>query len=309
MKTVDVCIPVYKPDEDFRKLMYRISHQEHRPKCIRIINTDEKFWNDDYIREPIKMEIDVVVKHISPDEFDHGATRDEMALGSDADFILFMTDDAYPRDDKLISGLLEAFDEENVGAAYARQIPKRGCSEQERQSRYFNYTPVPEKKSSNDISRLGIKTYFCSNVCAMYRRDIYKELGGFPNGMIFNEDMVFACTLISSGYEIAYVAPAQVYHSHNYTISQYFRRSFDMAVSQAAHPEVFSGVSSEKEGMRLVKSVCLTFVKKGHPLQIVPFGLSCVAKYAGYFLGKRYTHLSDRLILMCTSNKSFWKKA
>ncbi len=309
MKTVDVCIPVYKPGDDFKKLMYRLSHQCHRPNCIRIINTDEKFWNDDYIKEPLKAGIEVDLKHILSDEFDHGATRDEMARKSNADFILFMTDDAYPRDDKLISSLLEAFDEESVVAAYARQIPKRGCTEQERQSRLFNYPAVSSKKSAADISRLGIKTYFCSNVCAMYRRDVYEKQGGFPVGMIFNEDMVFASRLIMAGYKIAYQAQAHVYHSHNYTLSQYFKRSFDMAVSQAMYSEVFGGVSSESEGMRLVKSVCSTFLKKGHPLQIIPFGFSCVAKYAGYFLGKRYTHLPNRLIFLCTGNKSFWKKA
>ncbi len=309
MKTVDVCIPVYKPDENFRKLMYRLSRQSHKPDFIRIINTGKEFWDDDYIKEPISHGIEVEVKHISPDEFDHGATRDGIARESGADFVLFMTDDAYPVDDKLISTLLEAFDDDSVGAAYARQLPKRGCSEQERQSRLFNYPPVSEKKSAEDLSRLGIKTYFCSNVCAMYRRDVYAELGGFPKGMIFNEDMVFACTLIGRGYKIAYQAQALAYHSHNYTIPQYFRRSFDMAVSQAMHPEVFGGVSSESEGMRLVKSVCSTFLKEGHPLRIVPFGFSCVAKYAGYFLGKRYKHLPDKLILLCSSNKSFWKKA
>lgn len=309
MKTVDVCIPVYKPGEDFNKLMYRISHQDHRPRCIRIINTDVQFWSEEYLREPRRLGIPVFVEHIARDEFDHGATRDEMAAASDADFLLFMTDDAYPRDDKLISSLLEAFENERTGAAYARQIPKSGCSLPERQSRLFNYPPRSEKKTAEDITRLGIKTYFCSNVCAMYRRDIYSELSGFPKGMIFNEDMVFAATLINAGYAIVYKAEALVYHSHNYTIPQYFRRSFDMAVSQADHPDVFEGVSSEKEGMRLVKSVCGKSLKAGRPLMIIPFGFSCVAKYAGYFLGRRYEHLPRKIILMCTSNKSFWKNA
>lgn len=61
-------------------------------------------------------------------------------------------------------------------------------------------------KSSADLERLGIKTYFCSNVCAAYCREIYCELGGFESGTIFNEDMIYAAKLIKSGYSIAYCA-------------------------------------------------------------------------------------------------------
>jgi len=39
---------------------------------------------------------------------------------------------------------------------------------------------------------------------------IFERLGKFPKDMIFNEDMVFAHTLIENGYSIAYAADASV---------------------------------------------------------------------------------------------------
>ena len=91
-------------------------------------------------------------------------------------------------------------------------------------------------KGKEDEDELGIKTYFCSNVCAAYRRDIYLKLGGFTKKTIFNEDMIFAGHAVEAGYQIAYAADAQVIHSHNYTAMQQLHRNFDLGVSQADHP-------------------------------------------------------------------------
>ena len=87
----------------------------------------------------------------------------------------------------------------------------------------------------------------------MYRRELYLQLGGFVQKAIFNEDMIFAGELIQKGYGVAYAAEAKVVHSHNYSAIQQFHRNFDLAVSQADHPEVFAGIRSEGEGIRLVK--------------------------------------------------------
>ena len=76
-----------------------------------------------------------------------------------------------------------------------------------------------------------------------------KKAGGFCKKTIFNEDMILAGHMINAGYKVAYVAEARVIHSHNYTGMQQFHRNFDMAVSQAEHPEVFDGIKSENEGI------------------------------------------------------------
>ena len=60
--------------------------------------------------------------------------------------------------------------------------------------------------------------------------------------------MIFAGGLIQKGYAVAYAADAKVIHSHNYSGVQQFHRNFDLAVSQAEHPEVFSGGSFRGRG-------------------------------------------------------------
>lgn len=83
---------------------------------------------------------------------------------------------------------------------------------------------------------------------------------------------------------------------------------FDLAVSQTAHPEIFEQVSSEAEGMRLVKNTMGYLCKIHKPYLIWKLGWQCVGRYAGYFLGKRYQKLGRRQILKCTMSPYYWKR-
>lgn len=78
-------------------------------------------------------------------------------------------------------------------------------------------------------------------------------------------DMIFAGKIILNGGGIAYVPEARVIHSHNYGNIEQLRRNFDLAVSQAEHPEIFAMASSESEGMKLVKQTTRYLIKSGHP--------------------------------------------
>ena len=114
---------------------------------------------------------------------------------------------------------------------------------------------------------------------------------------------------ILAGDKVAYVAEAKVIHSHNYTGSQQFHRNFDLAVSQAQHPEVFEGVPSEGEGIRMVKATAKYLIRSGQPLKIWNLVYQSGCKYIGYFLGKRYEKLPKWVVLKCTSSIKYWKKS
>ena len=112
-----------------------------------------------------------------------------------------------PADDNLIEQLTEPL-RDQVAVSYARQLPREDCAPVECYTRDFNYPAQSRIKSAEDLKTLGIKTFFCSNVCAAYRREIYEELGGFVKHTIFNEDMIYAAKAVEAGYAIAYAADA-----------------------------------------------------------------------------------------------------
>ena len=305
MEKVDIIIPAYHPGNEFEKLLESLSGQSYPVEKILVMNTEAEFWNPEWESKFPK----VKVTHLKKSEFDHGGTRRMAAELSDGDVMVYMTQDAVPADENLIRNLIRPLQENpRVGAAYARQLAREDCAYLEKYTRAFNYPEISSIKWEKDTDKYGIKTYFCSNVCAAYRKNIYEENGGFVKKAIFNEDMIYAGTIAKKGYGIAYVADACVIHSHNYSCRQQFHRNFDLGVSQAEHPEIFSGIPSEGEGLRLVKKSLAYLVKTGHIWLIPKLVGQSGFKYMGYFLGKRYEKLPEKVILFCTMNREYWKK-
>ena len=308
MRKADVIIPTFKPGDKLEKLLRRLLEQSVPVDRVIIMNTEEKYWDAERFESLFEGEdTKLTVCHIRQSEFDHGRTRPEGILKSDADVCICMTHDCVPYDRNLVKELLEALDaSERVAAAYARQLPAADCGVIERYTRDFNYPAVSRLKGKEDEDELGIKTYFCSNVCAAYRRDIYLKLGGFTKKTIFNEDMIYAGGLIKAGYAIAYAADARVIHSHNYSGLEQFHRNFDLAVSQAEHPEIFGGVASEGEGIRLVKKTAAHCLRIRKPWLIVTLVWQSGWKFLGYRMGKSYRKLPRWLVLRCTMNRAYW---
>lgn len=315
---VDIIIPTYKPDDTFCLLLHKLQEQTFVVHRLILLNTEEQLWKEAEEQYPISQRLSELpcahtIIHVKKESFDHGGTRSLGAEHSDADVMVFMTQDAVPADERLIEKLVHSLDTAQdeagvVAVAYARQLPAEDCGIIERYTRQFNYPECGRRKSKADIETLGIKTFFCSDVCAAYRRDLFFKLGRFETPVIFNEDMFFAAHAINAGYQVEYVADAKVIHSHNYSAKQQFHRNFDLAVSQTAHPEIFEQISSEAEGMKLVKSTMKYLCRIGKPYLIWNLFVQCVGKYAGYFLGKRHRKLSRKQILACTMSPDYWKK-
>ena len=299
---VDIIIPVYKPAPEFKNILKRLLKQTVPANHIYLLQTlDNGSSLMDELAEGI-----VSVHPVLKKEFDHGATRRFGAGLSDAEFMLFMTQDAIPKDNRLIEKLLVPMSDKNIAVSYGRQMAGKDADILEKMTRIYNYPKESSVKSKNDLDRLGIKTYFCSDVCAMYRKSVYEELGGFVKKTIFNEDMIMASKVINAGYNIAYCAEAKVIHSHSYTCVQQFKRNFDLGVSQKQYSGIFENISSEKEGAGYAGRIIKSLVKRGKPFKAFYFVLQCVFKFAGYKSGLNYDKLPEKFILKCTMNKGYW---
>ena len=307
---IDVIIPTYKPGAEFVRVIRGLHNQSVKINRVIIMNTEEAFFKG--VANDLQKFIDegfVEVHHILKQDFDHGNTRREGIAKSKADIFVMMTMDAVPADDKLIEDLIRPLSDDKVAASYARQLPKEGASRREQITREFNYPDVSVLKSTKDYDRLGIKTFFCSNVCCAYSRRIYDKLGGFVTRAIFNEDMIYAGQAVKQGYMISYTAEAVVYHSHDYGAIEQFRRNVDLGISQADHPEVFDGFRSETEGVRMVKMVITRLIKGGRWYEVVPYVWISAWKLMGYRMGKSYKKLPLALVKACSTNPDYLSAA
>ncbi|MBQ0146525.1 MAG: glycosyltransferase [Lachnospiraceae bacterium] len=287
INSVDIIIPTYRPDADFWELLRKLKVQSLRPQRIIIMNTDEAEWDKCGGSRLVREAADGLceIHHISKEEFDHGHTRNIGVSYSHADYFICMTQDAVPADDRLVEKMMDSFDDP-VKMCYARQLARDNSNEIEKITRKFNYPEESVTKNSDDTERLGIKTFFASNVCCAYERKTFDMLGGFIDKTDFNEDMMYAAELVRAGYSIRYCADAKVWHSHNYSPVQQFKRNYCLAISQSMHPEYFGNLKSESEGIKLVKVSAKELTGKGKWYLIPELVFTSGVKYLGYRAGR-----------------------
>jgi rhamnosyltransferase len=239
--------------------------------------------------------------------FNHGNTRQQAAaMLPNAEILVYMTQDAVLAGPDELSKLLTAFDDIRIGAAYGRQLPRKGAGAIEAHARGFNYPVASEVRDLASRDRLGFKSIFISNSFAAYRRSALMDVGGFPPNVIFGEDTIIAANLLLAGYRVAYVASACVYHSHPYTWIQELRRYFDIGVlhcrEQWLHEE-FGGASGE--GKRFVLSE-LRYLVQRDMCQMPSSLVRTALKLLGYRLGRIEGWVPPILKRRLSMNRRFW---
>lgn len=245
---------------------------------------------------------------IAPADFNHGGTR-TLALQHvppGIQVVVFMTQDAFLATPYALKELLSAFADPTVACAYGRQIPHADTTPLAAHARGFNYPAASRTLSMADQPQLGMKTCFLSNSFAAYRLKDLQAVGGFPSDVILGEDMSVAARLLIAGKRLAYVAEACVYHSHNYSLVQEFRRYFDTGVFHARTPwllQTFGDAGGE--GLRFVLSE-LAYLWRYAPAWLPVAIVRTFAKWLGYKLGRIEAHLPLNLKRYFSMHKGYW---
>lgn len=277
---ISIIIPTLDAGTCIGELLCRLLRQETAPGEIIVIDSSSE---DDTVEIARKLGAKTMV--IPRYTFDHGKTRNIAAAEARGDIIVFMTQDALPVDGRLLGHLTAPLQDRDIAATYGRHIPRPDAPPLEAFARHFNYPPSPAVRGIDDICRFGIKTFFFSNVCSAIRKDLFMEVGMFPEGIRANEDMLIAAKFITSGHKVAYVPDAAVIHSHNYSLLGQFRRYYNIGSSLRSNRWVLRYAQAEGEGLRFIKEQ-IDFLFKRHGYLWIPYALlEAIAKYAGYRIG------------------------
>ena len=135
----------------------------------------------------------------------------------------------------------------------------------------------------------------------------YIAVGGFPQDVIFGEDTITAAKFLLAGWKIAYVAEAQVYHSHSYTWRQDFKRYFDIGVLHARENWLLKEFGSAGgEGSRFVRSE-LNYLWPRYWWLIPSALIRTALKLVGYRLGRIENKLSLGWKRKLSMHPNFWK--
>ena len=279
--TCGLIIPTLNAGEQFQRLLEQLAAQSLPTKKL-IVDSE----STDATAELAK-NFGLEVLTIPRKKFNHGATR-QLALERilPLDVIIFLTQDVLLKDDDSLARLVKIFDEDkSVGMAYGRQLPHENATNEAKFLRAFNYPPENQLRSFDDRKRFGLKTAFASNSFAAYRVEALQSVGGFPSHVPLSEDMYVAAKMLLNGLKIYYAAEAQVYHSHNYTAAQEFRRYVQIGKFHAQESwirETFGSAESAGKKFVLMKLAALA---KENPLDCVGAIFRDAAKFFGYRLG------------------------
>lgn len=280
--SITVIVPTINAEKELPLLIERLHSQTLQADEIMVVDSA----SDDKTESICRNDPAVKYIRIKREEYDHGGTRDMAARKAAGDIVVFLTQDALPADDDFLLNLTSPIIKGEAAISTGRQLPRHGATRMEALVREFNYPAQSFFRSKDDIPRLGIKTFFSSDVCCAYDKEIFLKLGGFEHPLKTNEDMFFAAKAINNGYKVAYAADARVYHSHNFSLKEQYKRNYVQGYEIARHDELLSGVPLESEGMKLVKYVSKGLLKHGRIISFCHFGFDCVARLAGSKRGR-----------------------
>lgn len=256
---VSVIIPTLNAAKTIHALIDALNKQTCKPREIIIVDSAS---NDH--TATIAENAGARVFSISRLDFNHGLTRNFGAQKATGQILVFMTQDAIPKNSKTLEMLIKPIVNGTSAAAYARQIPYSNANPIEQFWRNYNYPAISMLK---DVAQKHRK-YFFSNVCSAFYKSIFDQLEGFDSVEIC-EDVLMSYKLLNAGYRVAYQAEAVVYHSHNDSLRTKSRRYYLIGRFNRMHSCITCGSSNEKDGMVTVISLLRNLI------------LSCNFCYAG----------------------------
>ena len=280
--TVSVIIPTLNAESWIERQLNAFLNQSFEPEII-VVDSGSADRTVSIVK---RFEDRVQILECRKDSFNHGKTRGWALRQSRGDFVVFFTQDALPKDSFCLENLHRALQETGAAAVYGRQTAYSDAPEYERLTREFNYPDKPKLVRENSIEEYGVKAFFFSNVCAMYRRDIYLSVGGFDETNT-NEDMLMAAKLLHAEYTIVYNPEAVVYHSHNNSIRKDYLRNKEIGIFMERYREQLAAPKVYNEGLRLMRYVGSELIKEKRIDELFRFLIHASARFAGYQIGKR----------------------
>lgn len=167
------------------------------------------------------------IEQIPPHAFHHARTRNVAASLGKAPIVINLSGDAIPASDGWLHNLLANFSDPGVGAAYGRQLPKPGST----MERFDTFDRVyGEQRIVKDPAHrngLGYRFYHFSDANSALRRSVW-EANPYPEDLKMFEDLAIAKRILDAGWKIVYEPDAPVFHSHDYSNKQLFKRYFDI---------------------------------------------------------------------------------
>lgn len=277
---IEIICPLYNAEKYIRNLDASLKRQENvEIKKISYILTKSED-NTEQILKEISAQYSVVEKK----EFSHSLSRENVAQISEADILVFITQDIEIRATNWLNELVKPIINNEADATFSRQLTK--FNNIEKYTREKNYPEISYTVDKSDIDKLGLRAFFFSDASSSIKKEIFKKLNGYDGKRLpTNEDQYIAYKLIMNDYKIKYCANSIVYHSHNFTLKQLYKRYYDIGkfYKQENYIDKFG---TNKTGGELAKYILKRAIQDRNFKAIIRFLPDMGVRFFGMKIGK-----------------------
>lgn len=278
---IEIICPLYNAEKYIVELDKNIRKQKNvEISKISYVLTESK---DD--TEQLLKKINANYTKIKKEEFSHSSSRENIAINSESDIVVFITQDIEIRNEDWLEKLVEPIINNEAVASYSRQVTK--FNNIEKYTRECNYPEKSMVKSKENIEELGLKTFFFSDASSAIKTSVYKELNGYDGKKLpINEDMYIAYKIIMSNYKIKYCANSVVWHSHKFTLREIYER-YKLTGKFFKENNYLDKFGTTGSGANLAKYILKRILQEHNFKLLFRFPFDMGARYIGMKVGKR----------------------
>ncbi len=253
---------------------------------------------------------DAVVREIPAREFSHGASRNLGASLAQGDFLVFISQDAYPVDPRWLELLTEPLRRDaTVAGVYGRQLPHESATPPERYFLNFLYGEEARRQQASSARELTMETTLFSNVNAAMPRAAWERFP-FVEDIIMSEDQDWCRRVLLAGLTVVYEPAAAVRHSHDYSLGGAFRRFFDSGASADR-----AYLAGDREAARVLRAAAIRYARgelawlwRTRQRRWIPYAaIYETAKLAGLALGAQYERIPLAAKRRMSALPGYWR--
>lgn len=166
----------------------------------------------------IAQKYDVTIYKIRADEFTFGYSLNYGFMRATGKYVVCLSAHALPLSINWLKTVIDNFQDETVAAVMTRTMPWPDCNPFDRRGLIRKYN-----KAKMDIARGPL--FFFSNANSVIKRDVWEKVP-FDETLTGSEDNDWQMKAGRLGYKIIYEPQAKVYHSHNESLRQIYKRYY-----------------------------------------------------------------------------------
>ena len=163
----------------------------------------------------------VRIHEIKPEEFTWGYALNYGFRKAKGEYVVCLSAHALPLSDRWLEILIADFDDDSVAAVTSNILPCPDCNPFDRRGLFKKYNIEKQELFEGP-------PFIFSNAASVIRKSVWEKIH-FDESLLAVEEEDWARKVRRINYKIMYEPEAKVYHSHNESLRQIYKRHYELS--------------------------------------------------------------------------------